>query len=143
MVSAYYRRLTGEDEVARMAAAKAWSEWEGRTATLLPNPGVVDHFRDPHVALSLARIECHYFMNQSFLEPNQLLRDAHRLADIPGTIVHGRYDVVCPLDQAHALHRAWPRAKLEIIPDAGHSAGEPGIVDALVRATDELAVMLR
>lgn len=143
MVSAYYRRLTGEDEVARMAAAKAWSEWEGRTATLLPNPGVVDHFRDPHVALSLARIECHYFMNQSFLEPNQLLRDAHRLADIPGTIVHGRYDVVCPLDQAHALHRAWPRAKLEIIPDAGHSAGEPGIVDALVRATDELAAMLR
>ncbi|MFW5452116.1 prolyl aminopeptidase [Thioalkalivibrio sulfidiphilus] len=143
MVSAYHRRLTGEDEVARMAAAKAWSEWEGRTATLLPNPGVVDHFRDPHVALSLARIECHYFMNQSFLEPNQLLRDAHRLADIPGTIVHGRYDVVCPLDQAHALHRAWPRAKLEIIPDAGHSAGEPGIVDALVRATDELAVMLR
>ncbi|ACL71307.1 proline iminopeptidase [Thioalkalivibrio sulfidiphilus HL-EbGr7] len=143
MVSAYHRRLTGEDEVARMAAAKAWSEWEGRTATLLPNPGVVDHFRDPHVALSLARIECHYFMNQSFLEPNRLLRDAHRLADIPGTIVHGRYDVVCPLDQAHALHRAWPRAKLEIIPDAGHSAGEPGIVDALVRATDELAVMLR
>jgi len=143
MVSAYYRRLTGEDEVARMAAAKAWSEWEGRTATLLPNPGGVDHFRDPHVALSLARIECHYFMNQSFLEPNQLLRDAHRLADIPGTIVHGRYDVVCPLDQAHALHRAWPRAKLEIIPDAGHSAGEPGIVDALVRATDELAAMLR
>ncbi len=143
MVSAYHRRLTGQDEVARMAAAKAWSEWEGRTATLLPNPGVVDHFRDPHVALSLARIECHYFMNQSFLEPNQLLRDAHRLADIPGTIVHGRYDVVCPLDQAHALHRAWPRAKLEIIPDAGHSAGEPGIVDALVRATDELAAMLR
>ncbi|WP_018953641.1 prolyl aminopeptidase [Thioalkalivibrio sulfidiphilus] len=143
MVSAYHRRLTGEDEVARMAAAKAWSEWEGRTATLLSNPGVVDHFRDPHVALSLARIECHYFMNQSFLEPNQLLRDAHRLADIPGTIVHGRYDVVCPLDQAHALHRAWPRAKLEIIPDAGHSAGEPGIVDALVRATDELAAMLR
>ena len=143
MVSAYHRRLTGEDEVARMAAAKAWSEWEGRTATLLPNPGVVDHFRDPHVALSLARIECHYFMNQSFLEPNQLLRDAHRLADIPGTIVHGRYDVVCPLDQAHALHRAWPRAKLEITPDAGHSAGEPGIVDALVRATDELAAMLR
>lgn len=143
MVSAYYRRLTGEDEVARMAAAKAWSEWEGRTATLLPNPGVVDHFRDPHVALSLARIECHYFMNQSFLEPNQLLRDAHRLADIPGTIVHGRYDVVCPLDQAYALHRAWPRAKLEIVQDAGHSAGEPGIVDALVRATDELAAMLR
>jgi len=142
MVSAYYRRLTGEDEVARMAAAKAWSEWEGRTATLLPNAGVVDHFRDPHVALSLARIECHYFSHQSFMEPDQLLRDAHRLADIPGTIVHGRYDVVCPVDQAHALHQAWPGARLVIVPDAGHSAGEPGIVDALVTATDELAAGL-
>jgi proline iminopeptidase len=142
MVAAYYRRLTGRDEVARMASAKAWSEWEGRTATLLPNPSVVAHFQDPHVALSLARIECHYFMNDAFLEPDQLLRDAHRLADIPGTIVHGRYDVVCPLDQAHALHRAWPRARFEIIADAGHSAGEPGIVDALVRATDTLAERL-
>ncbi len=142
MVAAYYGRLTGQDEVARMAAAKAWSEWEGRTATLLPNPSVVAHFQDPHVALSLARIECHYFMNDAFLEPDQLLRDAHRLTDIPGTIVHGRYDVVCPLDQAHALHRVWPRAGFEIIADAGHSAGEPGIVDALVRATDALAERL-
>jgi len=142
MVSAYHRRLTGQDEVARMAAAKAWSEWEGRTATLLPNPGVVDHFRDPHVALSLARIECHYFSNNAFMEEDQLLRDAHLLADIPGTIVHGRYDVVCPVDQAHALHQAWPGARLVIVPDAGHSAGEPGIVDALVTATDELAARL-
>lgn len=139
LVSAYHRRLTGEDEVARMAAAKAWSEWEGRTATLLPNPGVVSHFQDPHVALSLARIECHYFINGAFLEPDQLLRDAHRMRDIPGTIVHGRYDVVCPLDQAHVLHRAWPGARFEVIPDAGHSAGEPGIVGALVRATDAMA----
>jgi proline iminopeptidase len=139
MVAAYHRRLTGPDEVARMAAAKAWSEWEGRAATLLPNPGVVGHFQDPHVALSLARIECHYFYNDAFLEPDQLVRDAHRLADIPGIIVHGRYDVVCPLEQAYDLHRAWPDARLEVIPDAGHSAGEPGTVDALVRATDQLA----
>jgi proline iminopeptidase len=138
LVTAYHRRLTGDDEVARMAAAKAWSEWEGRTATLLPNAAVVGHFQDPHVALSLARIECHYFSHGSFLEPDQLIRDAGRLADIPGIIVHGRYDVVCPVEQAHALHRVWPQARLEVIPDAGHSAGEPGIVDALIRATDEL-----
>ncbi|MBK1672897.1 prolyl aminopeptidase [Ectothiorhodospira shaposhnikovii] len=139
MVAAYYRRLTGTDEVARMAAAKAWSEWEGRTATLLTNPAVVGHFQNPFTALSLARIECHYFRHQAFLEPDQLLRDAHLLAEIPGYIIHGRYDVVCPVDQAWALHQAWPRAELCIVPDAGHSAGEPGIARALVAATQALA----
>ncbi|MCG5512402.1 prolyl aminopeptidase [Ectothiorhodospira shaposhnikovii] len=139
MVAAYYQRLTGADEVARMAAAKAWSEWEGRTATLITNPAVVGHFQNPFTALSLARIECHYFRHQAFLAPGQLLRDAHRLAEIPGYIVHGRYDVVCPVDQAWALHHAWPRAEFTIVPDAGHSAGEPGIAQALVRATQALA----
>jgi proline iminopeptidase len=139
LVQAYYRRLTGADEVQRMAAAKAWSIWEGRTATLRTDPGIVGHFADPHVALSLARIECHYFVNESFMAPDQLLKNAYRLRDIAGTIVHGRYDVVCPLEQALALHSAWPQATLNIIPDAGHSATEPGIVDALVRATDAMA----
>lgn len=138
MVAAYHRRLFGEDEVARMAAAKAWSLWEGRTASLQRNPSVVAHFNDPHVALSLARIECHYFLNQSFLEPDQLLRDAHRLRDIPGVIVHGRYDMICPIDQAFALHRAWPQARLEVVTDAGHAASEPGIARALVQATREM-----
>jgi proline iminopeptidase len=139
LVEAYYARLTGDDEVTRMAAAKAWSLWEGRTATLLPRQSVIDHFGNPFTALSLARIECHYFINASFLEPDQILARAERLREIPGVIVHGRYDVVCPVEQAFALHQAWPQARLEVIADAGHSATEPGIVDALVRATDEFA----
>lgn len=139
MVRAYYKRLTGDDEVARMAAAKAWSVWEGRAATLRPSKSVIDHFANPSTALSLARIECHYFMNDSFLEPDQIMRDAKRLANIPGIIVHGRYDIVCPVENAWSLHRAWPQAQLNIIPDAGHSASEPGITDALVKATMMMA----
>lgn len=135
---AYYRRLTGDDEVARMRAAEAWSIWEGRTATLLPKREVVDFFSDPHVALSLARIEAHYFVNDIFLKPDQILRDAVRLKEIPGIIVHGRYDIVCPVSNAFDLHAAWPEAKLEIVPDAGHSASEPGIVNALIQATIDM-----
>jgi len=134
LVKAYHKRLTGDDEVGRMAAAKAWSIWEGRTATLQPRQSVVDHFSDPHTALSLARIEAHYFVHQAFLEDNQILRDIDRLQDIPATLVQGRYDIICPLQSAWELHRAWPMSELYIIPDAGHSAAEPGIVDALVRA---------
>lgn len=143
MVRAYYKRLTGPDEIARMSAAKAWSIWEGRTATLEARQSVVDHFAHPHTALSLARIECHYFMNNSFLEPNQIVRNAQRLKAIPGVIAHGRYDVVCPIDQAWALHQAWPEAELQIISDAGHSATEPGTIDALVRATQKMATRYR
>ncbi|MBA3732631.1 MAG: prolyl aminopeptidase [Gammaproteobacteria bacterium] len=139
LMHAYYQRLTGDDEVQRMAAAKAWSVWEGRAATLRANTGVVNHFADPHVALSLARIECHYFVNDCFMTPDQLLRDAHRLRNVPGVIVHGRYDIVCPVEQALVLHQVWPEASLEIVPDAGHSATEPGTIDALVRATDAMA----
>jgi proline iminopeptidase len=139
LVGAYYRRLTGDDEVTRMAAAKAWSLWEAATASLRGNPSIVEHFSDPFVALSLARIECHYFVHGAFLEPDQLLENAGRLRDIPGYIVHGRYDVICPPEQAWLLHRAWPEAQLELVPDAGHAASEPGIVEALVRATDALA----
>lgn len=139
LLHAYYRRLIGNDEVARMAAAKAWSLWEGRTATFKPNKAVVDHFGATHTALSLARIECHYFVNHIFLEENQILQDAERLRGIPGVIVHGRYDVVCPVESAWALHRRWPDAQLKIIADAGHSAREPGITDALISATQSFA----
>ena len=138
LVQAYHRHLTGDNEIARMAAAKAWSMWEGRTATLLGSEAVENHFANPHVALALARIECHYFANESFLRPDQLLSDADRLRGIPGTIVHGRYDVICPLDNAWDLHQVWPESDLKIIPDAGHSAAEPGILDALVEATDAM-----
>ncbi len=139
LLSAYHTRLTGTDEVARMAAAKAWSIWEGRTATLLPNPDLQAHFSDPHLALSLARIECHYFVNHAFFEPDQLLQDAYRIAGVPGVIIQGRYDLICPMRSARELHRAWPRADLQVIPDAGHAAFEPGIRAALVAATDRYA----
>ncbi len=143
MVAAYYRRLTSSDELIRMQAAKAWSVWEGRTATLRGNKHVVDHFVHPHTALSLARIECHYFMHDSFMQENQLLRDANKLHEIPGVIVQGRYDVVCPLESAWALSKAWPQADLQIVADAGHSAAEPGITAALVFATDNMIKQLR
>lgn len=138
LVSAYYQRLTSDDEFTRMQAAKAWSLWEGRTATLISNNKVVEHFGDAHTALSLARIECHYFMHKSFLRENQLLEEAHKLQDIPGVIVQGRYDVICPMESAWELHRAWPGSILQIIPDAGHSASETGIVNALIKATDDM-----
>ena len=135
LLHAHHRHLTGSDEIARMSSAKAWSLWEGRTATLTPNHAVIDFFSNPHVALSLARLEAHYCVHQAFLEDNQILRQAPRLAGIPGFIIQGRYDMCCPTESAWDLHRAWPLAQLEIIPEAGHSASEPGIIDALVRAT--------
>jgi proline iminopeptidase len=139
LMQAFHKRLTCADEIQRMAAAKAWSVWEGSTATLRQNPMVINHFADPYVALALARIENHYFVHDAFLEPDQLLRDASRLANIPGIIVHGRYDVVCPVEQAVALHHVWPQATLKIIDDAGHSATEPGTLRALVNATEDFA----
>ena len=139
LMQAYYERLTGANELAKMSCAKAWSTWEGRCATLRPNPEIVHFFAEPHRALSLARIEAHYFVNDAFIAPNQIIANAHKLKGIPGIIVHGRYDVVCPLDNAFALHQAWPGSELQIIRDAGHSAMEPSITDALVRATDQIA----
>ncbi|WP_303907263.1 prolyl aminopeptidase [Thiohalomonas denitrificans] len=142
LLAAYHRRVTGENEVQRMAAAKAWSLWEGRTSTLRRSEVAEQHFADPYRALALARISSHYFIHDTFLEENQILRDAHRLEGIPGVIVHGRYDINCALDNAWELHKAWPEAELHIIPDAGHSALEPGTLDALVRATDGFAERL-
>ncbi|WP_186024491.1 prolyl aminopeptidase [Burkholderia gladioli] len=139
LMAAYHRRLTGDDEAAKLAAARAWSVWEGRTITLLPNPALAAHFDDPHYALAFARIENHYFVNHGFVEEGQLLRDAHRLAGIPGVIVQGRYDVATPARTTWDLSRAWPEASLEIVPDAGHAYDEPGILRALLAATDRFA----
>lgn len=143
LLKAYYDKLTGANEIAKMQAAKAWSIWEGRTATLKANKNVIDHFGSAHTALSLARIECHYFMNNSFLEDNQILKNSDKLINIPGVIVQGRYDLICPMESAWELHQAWPTAELKIIADAGHSATEPGSVDALVSATDDIANRLK
>lgn len=139
LLRAHYRRLTGDDEKARLASARAWSLWEGRTATLQLKPSVVDFFGSTHTALSLARIEAHFFRHDSFLAPDQILRDAYKLRDIPGVIVHGRYDVVCPLQSAWELHQAWPQAEFKVVPDAGHSASEAGTTTALIEATDAFA----
>ena len=137
LIGAYYRRLTSADAAVRLAAAKAWSTWEGGTSYLLQNPDYIASTGADEFALQFARIECHYFVHGGFFEcDDQLLRDAHKLKHIPAVIVQGRYDVVCPLRSAWDLHRAWPEAELRIVADAGHSALEPGNTHELVEATD-------
>ncbi len=142
LVSAYYKCLTSDDEKIQLDAARAWSIWEGGTSNLISKPSVLEHFADDHIALSLARIECHYFINNSFMQDNQLLDGAHKLKDIPGVIVHGRYDVVCPLEQAFALHQVWPKAELMVTPNSGHSATEDENIDALIGATQKFSELL-
>lgn len=143
IIDAYYKRLTTEDEITRMGAAKAWANWEGRCATLKVDDAFMDDFTSPHTALSIATIEAHFFLNDAFLKRNTLLKDVDKIKHLPGIIVHGRYDMLCTLDNAWALHKAWPKSQLHIIREAGHAASEPGITDALVRATRELAKTLR
>lgn len=143
LVAAYYSRLTGEDELARMAAAKAWSAWEGNCSKLRPSAELLAKFTKPHNALALARLETHYFRNKGFITENQILENMTVMQDIPGRIVHGRYDMVCPLDNARSLHQRWPASELYIVRDAGHSATEPGTVDALIRATHDIAKTLK
>lgn len=143
IIGSYYKLLTSDDEIHRMAAAKAWSTWEARCATLVPQPKVVEKLSDPIFARSFARLECHYFHNDCFLKKNQILEHADRLKNIPGIITHGRYDMICPLENAWSLHQAWPKSTLNIIRQAGHSANEPATVDALVHATQEMAKIFR
>lgn len=136
-VSAYYRRLTGEDENVRLQAAKVWSTWEASTSHLHVNPKAVADFNQPELALPFARIECHYFKNNAFFPTdNYLLENVQKIRHLPGVIVQGRYDVVCPMRSAWDLHRTWPESKLIVIPDAGHAASEPGTRSALIEATD-------
>ena len=138
MVSAYYRRLTSNDESVRLEAARAWSVWEGSTSKLFFDSNSIERFAESEFALAFARIECHYFMNNSFFATdNYLVENVDKIRQIPGIIVQGRYDVVCPMTSAWELHRAWPEAELRIIQDAGHSISEPGIISALVEATDK------
>lgn len=137
LIAAFYRRLTSDDENVRLAAARAWSTWEGGTLSLHADPGRVADFADATFALAFARIECHYFVNGGFFDTDAwLIENASRIRHIPGVIVQGRYDVVTPMTTAWALHKAWPEADLRVVQDAGHAGSEPGIVDELVRATD-------
>lgn len=140
LLSAYYRRLTSDNPEVQLAAARIWSGWEGITSKLLPDEEFAAHYEEDNYALAFARIESHYFTHRGFLEPeDQLLRNVHRIRHIPGVIVQGRYDVVCPMESAWALHRVWPEADFIITPDSGHSALEPSNSRALVAATDRFA----
>ena len=134
--AAYYKRLTGPDEDERLAHALAWTRWEFATSRLRGDPADAARI-EPRFALAFARIESHFFVHKAWLDPeDQLLRDAHKLGGIPGAIIQGRYDAICPPVTAWELAEAWPNAELELISDAGHSALEPGILPRLVAATD-------
>jgi proline iminopeptidase len=141
LLGGYHRRLVDPDPEVHMPAARAWSVYEGSCSTLLPSSETVAYFAGDIVALGLARIEAHYFKNDIFLPENALLENAHRLRGIPGVIVQGRYDMVCPSVSAHELHLAWPQAEYRIVPDAGHSVWEPGILGELIDATQRFARM--
>ncbi|MEA2203547.1 MAG: proline iminopeptidase [Blastocatellia bacterium] len=137
MVAAYHRRLTSSDEAVLLEAARAWSIWEGSTSKLFFDEDSIEKFADAEFAKAFARIECHYFINNCFFpSDNFLLENVGKIRHLPAVIVHGRYDVVCPIMSAWDLHRAWPEAKLHITPDAGHSMMELGNTSALVEATD-------
>lgn len=138
IVKAYHARLTSDDEPTRLAAAKEWSLWEGSVATLLPNEALMDQFADPSKAVPFARICARFFLKDFFLAEGQLIRNIDRIRHIPGIIVQGRHDICTPPTSAWELRKVWPGAELWIVPDAGHSSGEPGIIDGLVRATDKL-----
>lgn len=136
LLEAYHTLLTSPNEHTRLQAAKAWSKWEGATCKLKPNPQVIEHFEEAHHALAMARIECHYFAHDCWFSENQLLKEAHKIAHIPTWIIHGRYDVICPVKNAVDLSQVLPNATVQIIPDAGHAYDEPGILNALIEATD-------
>ena len=141
LLSAFYRRLTSDDAQIRQEAARAWSVWEGTTSRLIPDPKSQSRFADAEFADAFARIECHYFINRGFLEPDdQLLQNCDRIRHLPTVIVQGRYDVVCPMTSAWDLHKALPDAELVVVPDAGHSMMEPGICSALIEASDRFAL---
>ncbi len=139
LVEAYRQRLTSSDKEEQLAAAKAWSKWEGDIVTLLPSPSTIEHFTSPEIAIAVSRIENHYMANNGWLEEGQLLKGAKKLTGIPGVIVQGRHDTCTPPIAAWRLKQAWPEVELNIIPDAGHLFNEPGNLDALVRATDKFA----
>ena len=139
LMAAYHQRLVGTDPVAQLVAAKAWSLWEGQTIRLLPDAANAAKHAADHFAMAFARIENHFFVHKGWLEEGQLIRDAHKLTGIPGTIIQGRYDVATPAKTAWELHQAWPDAEFHLVDDAGHAFNEPGILNQLLAATDRFA----
>lgn len=142
LLTAYYKRLTSDDSQVRLEAARAWSVWEASTSKLIPSPASKASFGRAEFAEAFARIESHYFVNKGFLDSeNQLLDNVERIRHLPGVIVQGRYDVVCPMKTAWELHQVWQEAEFIVIPNAGHSVSEPGIRDALIKASDRFAAL--
>jgi proline iminopeptidase len=140
MMNAYYKRLTSTDTDELLQAAKAWSTWEAALSFLRLNTDYITKFKQDAYAAAFARVECHYFVNAGFLKSeNQLIEEVGRIRNIPAVIVQGRYDIVCPMKTAWDLHKAWPEAEFHVVPDAGHSAFEPGITHHLIAATDRFA----
>lgn len=139
LMKAYHKRLTSEDSEVRLQAAKVWSQWEAATSRLYVDMQSIEAFEEPEKALAFARIECHYFMNNAFFPTaNYILENVDKIRKIPGVIVQGRYDVVCPAKSAWDLHCKWPEAEIQIMPDAGHAASEPATRAALIAATDQM-----
>ncbi|WP_237154971.1 prolyl aminopeptidase [Oryzibacter oryziterrae] len=139
LISAYRKRLVSPDRATRVAAAKIWSLWEGSTITLMPDQGMVDAFSDEDFAIAFARIENHYFVHEGWMEDGQLIDNAGKLKGIPGVIIHGRYDMATPMQNAWDLHKAWREADFRIVEGAGHALSEPGILHELISATDRFA----
>ncbi len=139
LLQSYYRLLTSDNEIERLAAAKAWSIWEGSISTLHCPQNAQEIYGDPHLALSMARIECHFFVNNSFIKENHILDNLHKITGLPAVVIHGRYDTVCKMENATSLVENWPKAQLQIVPEAGHSAMEPGIAHGLCIATSKMA----
>jgi len=138
LIRSFYKRLTNPDPLIQLEAAKAWSVWEGSTLKLIPDEAMISQFGSDNMATSLARIECHYFVNNGFFpEDNHLINNVQKIQNIPGVIVHGRYDVVCPFKNAWDLHKAWPAARFVPVANAGHAVDEPGILHALITATED------
>ena len=140
LMTGYQNKIQGSNELVRMSAAKSWSRWEADCSTMHPNVRLIKHFIDPHRAMARTRIGLHYFSNACFLSENQILKNIESIADIPGIVVHGRFDMLCPLENAFNLHEKWPISQMFIVREAGHSATEPALIDALIRATRDMAL---
>jgi proline iminopeptidase len=136
LLAAYHRMINDPDPAVRAGAAVAWSNWEGAAVSLVPDAQMKAQYAKPSFAVPFARIALHYFSNRGWLDPDQLIRDAGKLAGIPGRIIQGRYDSVTPPATAWALHQAWPGSELLILPRAGHAVTDSGVLDGLIKATD-------
>lgn len=135
----YHSMLNSENEIERMRAAEAWTLWDARCLTLVPNPDFTEYEAEPHTTLALARLGCHYLVHNCFLEQGQIMRNLDCITHIPAIFIHGRYDMLCPFDGAWHLHKAWPKSELYVAPAAGHHHSDPAMMEATIKATETVA----